>query len=46
MMVHMEASCGHDRQARLGDTNEWACEDCGALMDPEHPDQVLASVRD
>jgi hypothetical protein len=42
----MEARCNHDRQARLADTDEWACEDCGALMDPTNPDLVLASVTD
>lgn len=35
--------CDHARQARLGDIDEWACQDCGALMDPDHPDRVLAS---
>ncbi len=34
--------CSHRRQVRLGDTNEWVCEDCMALMDAENPNEVVA----
>lgn len=33
--------CSHRRQVRLGDTNEWVCEDCMALMDAENPNEVV-----
>jgi ribosomal protein L37AE/L43A len=44
--MHMTTNCSHDRQARLPETDLWACQDCGALMDTNDPNRTELSTDD